>query len=98
MAAFEIVRACYDVTQESILLGRFIPTIFIHDEFLGDVLIDEHLQSVIKEIQRLMVSCMRVITPDVVAGAEVALMYRWSKYADPCFDDAGNLIPWEPEK
>jgi len=38
---------------------------------------------------------LRVITPDVRAGAEAVLMCRWSKLAKPQFDEQGRLPVWE---
>ena len=67
---------------------------FIHDEFLfeGDKA-TAHLWA--PQASRIMVEEMKRYTPDVAQAAPPALMPRWLKEAEPCYDGAGHLIPWE---
>ena len=57
---------------------------------------DNLLTSRVDILKSIMVEWMQMITPDVKAGCEAALMRRWEKFAEPVYDDNGNLIPWEP--
>lgn len=95
-ALWAVQRACYDETRESILLNRARVFLFAHDEILAEH--EEgsaHLTA--PEIARIMVEEMRKFTPDVTQKVEPALMRRWLKEAEPAFDSAGKLIPWEPK-
>ena len=38
---------------------------------------------------------MRIITPDVQAKSEPALMRRWNKAAETVLDENGRLMVWE---
>ena len=70
------------------------PTIFIHDEIFGEIRDDEFLTDRMARMSEIMVDCMRIITPDVVAATEESLMYRWSKAAFEYRVD-GELRPYE---
>ena len=70
----------------------------VHDEYLSYVRNNDQLQEVIARKEEIMIKNMEIITPDVKAGVESALMHRWYKAAEPVYDDAGNLIPWVPEE
>jgi hypothetical protein len=97
LSVFNVIRACYDVSQCSILYGRMRPTAFIHDEIFGEVP-EECASDLCMEAARIMVNSMMVVTPDVQAKAQPCLMRRWSKEAESVFDKEGRLIPWEPKK
>lgn len=94
-AVFKVVRACYDVSQKSILYGA-IPLDFIHDEILTEWPDDEKSHLRAQEQERLMVEAMKLICPDIDIRAQTALMRRWDKRAEATFDAGGKLIPWEP--
>lgn len=102
LSVFNLIRACYDASQYSILYGRMKPMAFIHDENLGEVPeatidgIGPH--DLCAEASRIMVNAMRVVTPDVEARAQACLMRRWQKEAEPVFDKNGRLTVWEPKK
>lgn len=70
------------------------PTIFIHDEIFGEIRDDEFLTARIEEMQRILKECMELITPDVRAGTEPAVMKRWNKGAFKYKVD-GKLRPYE---
>jgi hypothetical protein len=104
LAGFNLVRACYDSTQKSILLNTVRPIAFIHDEFLLEIDAGDgslgarklrHEQA--KEVARIMVDAMRVVTPDVTPRATPVLMDRWDKLAEPVYDKDGLLDVWRPE-
>lgn len=102
LGVIQVVRSCYDPTVRSILgpdeFGYPVrPNLFIHDEIMGDIRIDDKLQPRIAEIQRLMVQSMVQVTPDVRARSEAALMWRWDKEAEAVYDSDNNLIPWIPK-
>ena len=67
---------------------------FVHDEFLFELFLDQQLQKKVKEIDRIMVDGMRVVTPDVRISTEGCLVLRWNKKAKPCYDSQGNLMVW----
>lgn len=98
----QTVRACFDPTMRSILGDdskgpTTRPICFIHDEQLGEVRDDDRVHDRVMEIVRIMVQSMKQVTPDVEARAEAALMRRWDKRAEPVYNEAGRLIPWEPK-
>lgn len=67
---------------------------FIHDELLTEVR-EDMADEVAQTISKLMVQAGRDILPFMKMVAEPCLMRRWSKDAEPAFDDNGKLIPWE---
>jgi hypothetical protein len=70
---------------------------FIHDEIIWECKDDDLVGERVKAIEAIMVECMQKITPNVKASAESASMRRWSKYAEPVWEN-GKLIPWEPKE
>ena len=96
LAVYSTLRECYDFSKESTLYGNVFPLAFIHDETLYEIKEDDHIQERIDRIEQLMVDAMMVITPNVQARVETALMRRWDKFAEPVHDDQGNLTVWTP--
>lgn len=93
---FELTRACYDWTRESILFG-VRPWAFVHDQALADTTEDRttwHEQAT--EFSRLFCQGARKVFPDVNIQAEPMLTDVWSKKAEATFDESGRLIPWRP--
>lgn len=98
-AGILIMRACRDVTQESILYQVVHPVDFIHDEWLT-----EHqetdaktLDAQAQEVSRLMLEAMALIAPDVPGlSTEAVFMRSWDKFAEPTFNEDGQLIVTEP--
>lgn len=97
LAVFNIGRACYDPAMNSILYGVFRPIMFIHDEIFGE-LPDGDIDLIndcAKEIEHIMIECMRTVTPDVEPRVESVLTRRWDKFADPTHDAQGRLVVTE---
>jgi len=76
------------------LAGYVFPSLFIHDEIVGDIFYDDRTTERIQLMEAMMKESMEVVTPDVRASTEACLMRRWDKRAEPVFED-GKLIPWE---
>lgn len=99
MGLNEVVRACYDSTRKNeLLFGKVFPSIFIHDEIVGEVEDDGKAHLRVEEVGRLMVEAMRIVTPNVEARYGACLMRRWDKAAEPVRDSSGNLVVWEPQE
>mgnify|MGYP003666443811 CR=1 FL=1 len=98
LGVIEIQKLCY-TTNDSILcrVGQTEPpvrcSLFIHDEILGQFLLDGQETDRVKLMEEIMVRNMETITPDVKAGTEPAMALRWDKRMDPVWDN-GKLIPW----
>lgn len=93
-AFFKVSRACYDPSVGSVLYGAR-PKAFIHDEILAQVSADVDLgnaQAI--EMRKIMEETLQAYLPDVKVGAEMAMMLRWNKAAEPAFDSEKRLIPW----
>ena len=69
--------------------------LMIHDEYVAVLPFDGYLTERAKFMEKIMVDTMQAFTPDVRCKAEAALMFRWSKAAEPYFDGEGDLLPWE---
>jgi hypothetical protein len=68
---------------------------FVHDELIVEVPDDRELaHAAAMELQRIMQEAFNRWTPHCPTTAEPALMRRWSKNADPVWDN-GMLVPWE---
>lgn len=98
IGGYEILREAINPDEGSILYGNLAPIAPVHDEYLSYVRNNDQLQEVIARKEEIMIKNMEIITPDVKAGVESALMHRWYKAAEPVYDDAGDLIPWVPEE
>jgi hypothetical protein len=78
------------------LAGHVFPSIFIHDENFGEAVYDDNITARIQVMEEIMVRNMEVVTPNVKASVESALMLRWDKRAEPVWED-GKLVPWVPD-
>jgi hypothetical protein len=97
MGNTEIMREC---TVGS-LKGKVWPSIFIHDEVFGEVEDTDEATDHMAKIDEVLVRNMRIITPDVRAATEPCLMRRWSKMADPVWEEVDGkqyLRVWEPKE
>ncbi len=97
LGVFNIVRACYDPTMNSILYGVFRPIMFIHDEIVGELpdVEPEAVNEYVLEVESIMIEAMRAATPDVEPRCESVLMRRWDKFANPTRDAEGRLVVTE---
>lgn len=86
---------CSKLAGWRLLKEGYFLVAFIHDEFIAELPIDEHLTARAKYMAQVMVEEMQKLTPDVKVKAEPALMRRWSKDAEAWYDGEGDLIPWE---
>ena len=94
---YEVQRAVWLAVDGSIFDG-IIPIMFIHDEIVWECPTGDLVGERARAMEKIMVDCMELATPDVKAGAESAAMLRWSKYAEPVWSDDGKiLLPWIPE-
>ena len=67
---------------------------FIHDEFLFEGPEEtSHLWA--PAASAIMVNEMQKYTPSIPIKAEPALMRRWHKDAEACYDESGRLVVWE---
>ncbi|MCP3980827.1 MAG: hypothetical protein GY716_16115 [bacterium] len=93
LALFYVGRAAYDPSQGSLLLGRFKPNLFVHDEIGGRTPDDHTAPYVAMEVGRLMEKGLKAACPDVEGKAEPLLAYTWRKKNEPKYDARGLLIP-----
>lgn len=92
-----VVEACH-VPTESVLYGCR-PIAFVHDQIIGETTLDErvwHEQAM--EVSRLMIRAASFVLPKVRMRTEALLTRVWTKSAEPVFDAAGRLIPWQPKE
>ena len=75
------------------LLGCRLP-FFVHDEVVAEVPLSR-AHEVATRMVEVMEYVMQAYVPDVPVRAEPALMFRWSKAAEPRRDAAGRLVPWD---
>ena len=93
IALFQVARECYDPTLGSVLYGAR-PVAMIHDEFILDAEDDDRAHDRAMRLSEVMCESMSSVLPDVPIQAEACLMRRWSKMAEPVYQD-GKLIPWD---
>lgn len=92
-AMFEVARRQYSVPSSALYGCRTVN--FIHDELLVEVPAHrERAHAAAFELRDVMVAEFNRWVPDCPVHATPALMYRWSKSADPVYDAEGYLIPW----
>jgi|2_EtaG_2_1085320.scaffolds.fasta_scaffold01417_3 DNA polymerase I-like protein with 3'-5' exonuclease and polymerase domains len=88
-----VSRACYVDTENPLFGSR--PVAFLHDEIILESL-EENAPQAAAELSRIMIEKMREYIPDVAVGASPYISRVWSKKAGPVYNDAGELVPWEP--
>lgn len=91
-AGFLIARACYADTS-SILYGSR-PVLFVHDEYLLEVVEDDRAHDKAMELARLMVLGASPFLPDITPVVDPLLSRQWSKKAKQARDQNGRLVPW----
>ena len=95
LALWRLAYEQYNV-PESPLYGC-IGGMFIHDEVILEAPV-ARAAAAAKRLGEVMVESMRVFTPDVLVKAEPLIMNRLYKDAEPVYNSAGELVPWEPKK
>lgn len=88
-----LTRACY-TDKTSPLYGCFIHA-FVHDEFLVSCP-EDRVDPAARELERLMVSGMSRLIPDVEIRASVTAARNWTKKAKRVVDADGRLCVWSP--
>jgi hypothetical protein len=99
-ALFEVSYLCY-VDKKSPLFGCR-PWLFAHDEIGLEVPFDgsdigrARASKAMKELERVMIECMKYFVPDVPIGATAAMCFTWIKGAKPVYreiDGERELVP-----
>jgi DNA polymerase I-like protein with 3'-5' exonuclease and polymerase domains len=90
-AGYDLARACY-YEQGHVLFGSR-PVNFIHDQYLVEVLDDEHAHDRAMAVADIMVAAAKRAIPDVTPKVEPLLCRYWSKDAKAVYKD-GRLVPW----
>lgn len=96
MALFQLVRACRDVTQGSVLYGRMQVVNEVHDEIITRITEPAMAHELAMEQKRIMEEAMASVFTHVKITAQPALMERWMKEAEPVFEN-GRLVPFRPK-
>lgn len=94
-AVFDVVRACFDETQKSILFSSQALA-FIHDEMIMHFKDTPERHEKAFETAGIMVASMQPFVPDMTVKADPALMLRWDKRAETKYDADGRLDIWTP--
>lgn len=94
-AGWGLLKACLTDQASPLYGGRLVN--FIHDEYLVEVSDDDQAHDAAVELGRVMGEAGSVYLPDVPVRAEPLLARRWSKDAEPVFQD-GRLVPWDWDK
>ncbi len=89
-AMFEVARLQFCEPQSSLYGTRNV--VFLHDELVVEAP-ERRTHEVGQELRRVMCQEYNRFTPDVPVQASPAAMYRWSKDAEPVYQN-GELIPW----
>lgn len=90
-AGYDLARACYH-ERDHVLFGSR-PVNFIHDQYLVEVLDDEHAHDRAMAVANIMVAAAKRAIPDVTPKVEPLLCRYWSKDAKAVYKD-GRLVPW----
>lgn len=90
-AGYDLARACYH-EKDHVLFGSR-PVNFIHDQYLVEVLDDEHAHERATAVGKIMVDAAKRAIPDVTPKVEPLLCRYWSKDAKAVYKD-GRLVPW----
>lgn len=77
-------------------LRRLYPVNFVHDEVVGELEISKNMHEDACFAAKLMQDEFNKMVPTYPTKVEPVLATCYSKKAEPTFDAAGRLIPWEP--
>lgn len=100
LSLIEVVRATYEPNGPLAADERgprHRPLMAIHDEIVGEVR-EDVAEEMVNKVAEIMEQAFAVVTPNVTPRAKPALMFRWNKSAEPCYDTNGRLIPWVPQE
>lgn len=95
LALWLVSHECYNVPSSPLYGCR--PVVFLHDEIILIAPLSYAAEAAAR-LEELMIEAMQPYTPDVPVRASAALMRRWRKGAEPEFNSAGRLIPYEDAK
>ena len=90
---WQVQKECWGDPTSPLYGSR--PWLFLHDEILMECAEDK-ADAAARRLQAIMEETAMRYHADVKAKAEPALMRRWYKGAEACYDSEGKLIPWEP--
>lgn len=90
-ALWLVASECYGDPSSPLYGCR--PVLYIHDEIIIEAPTDR-VHEAGHRLSDLMVKGMSPFTPDVPIQASPVAMDRWSKDAEPVFDEAGKLQVW----
>lgn len=90
-ALYEVQKACFTLPKSPLYGSRSV--VFAHDEIIAEVP-EEKAHEASFEISKIMCDTMARWVPDVPITATPALMYRWSKNAEPSWSVENRLVPW----
>lgn len=93
LGGWNLALECY-VDEASPLFG-FRPILMVHDQWVVEGPEERAHEAALRGRDVLKAS-MEVVTPDVPATLDFALMRRWYKKAKAVKDKSGRLVPWEP--
>ena len=96
LAAVISKRALWLIYLDSLKLGYKL-ICFVHDEAIVECK-EEIANEVAEHVKQCMLQAAHDIIPEMLMKAEPAMMRRWSKDAEPVFDENGKLIPFEDAK
>lgn len=91
-ALWEVTKRVH--TSSTSWLRYFRPSIFLHDEILGEAP-EECAHEVATELEEVMTEVMGRWLPDVPALADSHTMRRWQKSAEQVRDKNNRIIPFE---
>jgi hypothetical protein len=94
-ALWSLTEECY-VDESSVLFGRCVPKLPVHDEIISEIADDAQMAEAAWRKVKVMCDAYSEYTPDFPVKAEPALMRVWFKAADPAFDANGVFRPWNP--
>lgn len=95
-ALHEVIKRCYVDRQSSLYGAR--PVNFVHDELILEIKDNPAVyRPAAAEFAQAMAGAFNVVVPDYPTHVDAVLMRRWSKSAEPVFDEKGQLIPWDKE-
>lgn len=94
-ALWAVTRACYAVPASPLYGCRVVA--FVHDEIIAECE-EARASAAAKELGVVMCAAANVYLSKVPVRTAPQIMRVWSKAAEPVYNEAGDLIPWEPSE